>query len=87
MCKSRSEAPLVETHEKIEGGQPVKEACREAGISEASYAKSKSKNAGTKSADSHRLQELEDESQRLKRMFYDLSQKLEQLQDLVDKKL
>ncbi|MEM1142465.1 MAG: transposase [Pseudomonadota bacterium] len=87
MCKSRNEAPFVETHEKIEGGQSVDKACHEAGISEASYVKWKSDNAGTKPADSQRLKELEDESLRLKRMFSDLSQKLEQLQDLVDKKL
>ncbi len=38
-------------------------------------------------SDIKRLKELEDESQRLKRMFADLSLKHETLKDIVEKKL
>ena len=88
MKKSRySESQIVKILKEVEGGRLVKEVCREYGISDATYYNWKAKYGGMEVSDIKRLKELEEENQRLKRMFADLSLKHEALRDIVEKKL
>jgi putative transposase len=88
MKKSRfSETQIVRILKEVEAGKLVKDACRENGISDATYYNWKAKYGGMEVSDIRRLKELEEENQRLKRMFADLSLKHEALKDIVEKKL
>lgn len=70
MKKSRySETQIVKILKEVEGGRLVKEACREYGISDATYYNWKSKYGGMEASDIKRLKELEDENRRLKQMY------------------
>ncbi|WP_373890806.1 transposase, partial [Escherichia coli] len=51
----------------------VKDVCREAGISEATYYNWKSRYGGMETSDIKKIKDLEDENRRLKQMFADLS--------------
>ena len=70
-----------------EGGTPVADICRQAGISQATYFNWKKKYAGLMPSEMRRLRELEDENNRLKRIVADLSLDKEMLQDIVKRKL
>ena len=88
MCQSRfTESQIVKVLKEVEGGRQVMEVSREYGISDATYYNLKAKYGGMEVSDIRKLKELEDENQRLKRMFADLSLKHEALKDIVEKKL
>ena len=88
MRKSRfTESQIVKVLKEVEGGRTVAEVCREYEISTATYHNWKAKYGGMEVSDIRRLKDLEDENQRLKRMFADLSLKHEALKDIVEKKL
>jgi putative transposase len=88
MRKSRfTESQIVKVLKEVEGGRSVTEVCRESGVSDATYYNWKAKYGGMELADIKRLKELEEENQKLKRMFADLSLKHEALKDIVEKKL
>lgn len=70
-----------------EGGTPVSEICRRAGISQATYFNWKKKYAGLMPSEMRRLRELEDENSLLKKIVADLSLDKEMLQDIVKRKL
>ena len=57
----------------VEAGRTVKDVCREAGISEATYYNWKSRYGGMETSDIKKIKDLEDENRRLKQMFADLS--------------
>jgi putative transposase len=86
MRKSRfTESQIIKVLKEVEGGRQVNEVCREYGISDATYYNWKAKYGGMEVSDIKRLKELEEENQRLKRMFADLSLKHEALRDIVEK--
>jgi putative transposase len=88
MRKSRfTESQIVKALKEVEGGRSVTDVCRENGVSDATYYNWKAKYGGMEVADIKRLKELEEENQKLKRMFADLSLKHEALKDIVEKKL
>lgn len=88
MRKSRfTESQIVKVLKEVEGGRTVAEVCREYEISTATYHNWKARYGGMEVSDIRRLKDLEDENQRLKRMFADLSLKHEALKDIVEKKL
>jgi putative transposase len=88
MRKTRfSESQIVKILKEVEAGRTAKEACREYGISSATYYKWKSKYGGMESSDIKRLKELEEENRRLKQMYADLSFENRALKDVIERKL
>lgn len=88
MKKSRyTESQIVKILKEVEGGRLVKEVCREYGISDATYYNWKAKYGGMSVSDIKRLKELEDENQRLKKMYAELSLGHHILKDIIEKKL
>lgn len=87
MKKTRfTETQIVSTLKKQEAGMPVKEICRELGISEPTFYNWKSKYGGMEASDVKRLKDLEDENARLKKMYADLAMDNQILKDLFTKK-
>ncbi|EDQ8758783.1 IS3 family transposase [Salmonella enterica] len=70
----------------VEAGRTVKDVCREAGISEATYYNWKSRYGGMEASDIKKIKDLEDENRRLKQMFADLSLENRALKDVIEKK-
>ena len=102
MRKARfTEHQIIAVIKSVEAGRTVKDVCREAGISEATYYNWKSlkhrfrmaaiAQCGIKSGfsrlDIKKIKDLEDENRRLKQMFADLSLENRALKDVIEKKL
>ena len=88
MKKSRfTETQIVSILKQADAGVPVKDVCRQAGISVASYYQWKSKYGGMEAADLKRVKELEAENGRLKRMYAELALDNAAMKDLIAKKL
>ncbi|MER3478878.1 MAG: hypothetical protein C4287_23470, partial [Leptolyngbya sp. ERB_1_2] len=68
-----------------EAGRAVGEICREHGISNATYYQWKSKYGGLEASDRKRMRELEDENNRLKKMYADLALENRTIKDLLGK--
>ncbi|WP_117590696.1 IS3 family transposase [Pectobacterium brasiliense] len=87
MRKARfTEHQIIAVLKSVEAGRTVKDVCREAGISEASYYDWKAKFGGMKAPDIKKMKYLEDENRRLKQMFADLSLEYRALKDVIEKK-
>ena len=88
MRKSRfTESQIVAVLKQVEGGRTVKDVCREHGVSENTYYNWKSKYGGMEASDLRRMKELEQENQKLKRMYADMALENRALKDLIEKKL
>ena len=88
MRKARfTEHQIIAVIKSVEGGRTVKDVCREAGISEATYYNWKSRYGGMEASDIKKIKDLEDENPRLKQMFADLSLENRALKDVIEKKL
>lgn len=87
MKKSRySETQIVGVLKRHEQGQKAAELCRELGISEATFYAWRAKYGGLDASQLTRLRELEDENNRLKKMYADLSLVHHALKDVMEKK-
>ena len=87
MKKSRfTEAQIVAILKEADGGRPVKELCREHGISNATYYVWKSKYGGLEASELRRVKDLEAENARLKRMYADLALENTAMKDVLRKK-
>ncbi|EMG9490601.1 IS3 family transposase [Serratia marcescens] len=87
MCKARfTEHQIITVLKSVEAGRTVKDVCREAGISEASFYNWKAKYGGMEASDIKKMKDLEDENRRLKQMFADLSLENRALKDVIEKK-
>lgn len=88
MKKSRfSETQIVAILKQADAGLPVRDVCRQAGISVATYYQWKSKYGGMEASDLKRVKELEAENARLKRLYADLALENAAMKDLIAKKL
>ena len=88
MRKSKySEHQIIDAIKRSESGVPVKEICRELGISPAAFYQWRSKYSGMEASDLKRLKELEDENRRLKHMYAELSLDHALVKELIEKKL
>lgn len=80
-----TEHQIIAVLKSVEAGRTVKDVCREAAISEASYYNWKAKYGGMEAADIKNIKDLEDENRRLKQMFADLSLECRALKDVIEK--
>lgn len=88
MRKARfTESQIITVIKAVEAGRTVKDVCREAEISEATYYNWKARYGGMEASDIKRMKDLEDENRRLKQMFADLSLENRALKDVIEKKL
>jgi putative transposase len=71
---------------KQEAGIPVKDICREIGISDATFYNWKSKYGGMEASDVKRMKELEAENAQLKSMYAEASIENRALKNLIEKK-
>jgi len=71
---------------QAETGVPVKDICREMGVSPATFYQWRSKYGGLDASDLKRMKDLEEENRRLKQMFAALSLDHKILQDIVERK-
>ncbi len=88
MKKSRfTESQIIEVLKQVDAGQRVEDACREHGISMATYYNWKAKYGGMEVSDLRRMKHLDEENARLKRMVADLSLTHEATKDFIKKGL
>ena len=88
MKKSRfTETQIVSILKEADAGRPVKEVCRQHGISDATYYKGKSKYGGLEASERKRVKELEAKNARLKRLYADMALEHAAMKDLIAKKL
>jgi putative transposase len=88
MKKSKfSDTQVVSILKQGDAGVPVKDLCRQAGISSATYYQWKSKYGGMDASDLKRVKELEAENARLKRLYAELALDNAAMKDLIAKKL
>ena len=87
MKKRVTESQIVAAIKKQESGMPVKEICREIGISDATFYNWKAKYGGMDVSEVKRNKDLEADYNRLKRMYAELSMEHHALKEYVEKKL
>lgn len=88
MKKSRfSESQIVAILKQADGGLEVKEVCRQAGISTATYYQWKSKYGGLEASELKRVKEMEAELSQYKRMYAELARENHAMKELIAKKL
>jgi putative transposase len=87
MKKSRfTETQIVSILMQYDGGSAAAELCREQGVRTATLYNWKAKYGGLESNQLKSIKELEDENNKLKRMYADVSIQQDALKDLVEKK-
>jgi putative transposase len=82
-----TETQIVTILKQADAGVPVKDVCRQAGISIPTYYQWKSKYGGMDASELKRVKELEAENSKLKRMYAELALDAAALKDLIAKKL
>ncbi len=87
MKKRFTESQIVAAIKKQEGGIPVKEICRELGISDATFYNWKAKYGGMEVSDITRMKDLEMENAELKKMFAEMSLENRAMKNFIEKKL
>ena len=86
MKKSKfTETQIVSILKQADAGVPVKDLCRQAGISTATYYQWKSKYGGMEVNEARRLRDLEQENARLKKPVAELSLDQGALQTVIRK--
>jgi putative transposase len=86
MKKRFTETQIVGAIKKQESGIPVKEICRELGISDATFYNWKAKYGGMEASDLARIKELEQENAELKKMYAEMSLENRAMKNFIEKK-
>jgi putative transposase len=87
MKKTRfTETQIVKALKEYEGGRSLDDISRELSVSKATLYNWKAKYGGMESSDVKRLKDLEEENNRLKRMYADLSLDHSILKEVISKK-
>ena len=81
-----TESQIVAILKQADAGVPVKDICRQAGISVPTYYQWKSKYGGLEASELRRIKELEAENAKLKRMYAELSLDIVALKDVISRK-
>ena len=88
MRKSRfTEPQIVAVLKQVEGGMPIDEVLRKAGVSRSTFFKWRSKYGGATVSELARLKELESENAKLKRMYAELALENMAIKDVLSRKL
>lgn len=82
-----TETQIVSILKQADAGVPVKDICRQAGISGATYYAWKAKYGGLDASELRRVKDLEAENSKLKRMYAELALDNAAMKDLIAKKL
>ena len=86
MRKSKfSESTIVTLLKEAEAGREVADICREHGISTATFYQWRSKYGGMEASDTKRLKELQEENEKLKRMYAEMALENRAIKDLLGK--
>jgi putative transposase len=86
MRKSKfSESKIVSLLKEAEAGRKVSDICREHGISNNTFYQWRSKFGGMEASDIRRLKELQEENEKLKRMYADMALENRAIKDLLGK--
>jgi len=86
MRKSKfSESKIVTLLKEAEAGRKVSDICREQGISSATFYQWRSKYGGMEASDIKKLKELQEENEKLKRMYADMALENQAIKDLLGK--
>lgn len=80
-----TEHQIIAVLKFVEARRTLRDVCREAGISEASYYNWKAKYGGMEALDIKKMKDLEEENHRLKQMFADLSLENRALKNVIEK--
>jgi len=84
MRKSKfSESKIVSLLKEAEAGRKVSDICREHGISNTTFYQWRSKFGGMEASDIWRLKELQEENEKLKRMYADMALENRAIKDLL----
>jgi putative transposase len=87
MRKSKfTEEQIASIVTQAQAGVPIEELCRKYGISTQTFYRWRAKYAGLTPSELRRMQELEEENRRLKRVVADLTLDKQILQDVLRKK-
>lgn len=87
MKKSKfTESQIIKALKENEAGRSVEEISRELGIAKGTFYTWRKKYGGMEVSHLKRLKELEEENQKLKRMYADQALKLEMAKDVISKK-
>lgn len=87
MKKSRfKESQIIAILKEAESGVPVAELCRQHGMSDATFYNWRAKYGGMDVSMMKRMKELEEENQRLKKMYAEEKLKAEIIQEAMEKK-
>jgi putative transposase len=84
--KRHSEEQIIGILKQHEAGAPVKELIRQAGVTEQTFYRWKSKYGGMEVSDAKKLRQLEEENRKLKTMVADLLLDNKILKDVTAKK-
>ena len=84
MRKSKfSESTIVTLLKEAEAGRKVADICREHGISTGTFYQWRSKYGGMEASDIKRLKELQEENEKLKRMYAEMALENRAIKDLL----
>ncbi len=81
-----SEEQIIAILKEAEAGKPIRELCRERGVTDQTYYRWKAKYGGLELSEARRLRQLEDENRRLKHLVADLTLDNQALKGLLNRK-